>query len=207
MIYLSGAVRPDLPAGVGVMLTPIGSHLLPEGRTWASDTGCFTVPEQYDDDRYLAWLESRVADRDRCLFATAPDVVGDGLATLEKGRPMLSRIRDLGYRAALVLQPGITADHIPWDELDAVFIGGPDEWHRDETRMLPLVMEAKRRGKWAHQGRVNGHARLKAARVAGFDSCDGTYVAFGPDTNIPKVQRWTDHTRIQPVLFTLDQLL
>lgn len=203
-MYLSGCVREGLPAGVGMMLTPQMGNKLPEGRTWAADTGCFAAPGKYDDDAYLRWLRGRAYAVDRCLFATAPDVYGDGLATLEKALPMLPRIRALGYKAALVLQPGITSDRIPWDDLDAIFIGGPDGWHRSEVRMLPLVLEARRRGKWTHQGRVNGHARLKAARVAGFDSCDGTYIAFGPDANLPHVQRWVRHTQIQPVLFTLE---
>lgn len=203
-MYLSGCVRDGLPPGVGVMLTPMMGNKLPEGRTWAADTGCYAAPEKYDDDRYLAWLQSRTYARGRCLFATAPDVVGDGIATLGKALPMLPRIRALGYKAALVFQPGITPELVPWDEIDAVFVGGPDWWHRDELVLLPMVAEARRRGKWTHQGRVNGHARLRAARVTGFDSADGTYVAFGPDANIPNVRRWTEHTRLQPVLFTLD---
>ena len=204
-VYLSGCVRDDLPAGVGVMLTPQMGNNLPEGRTWAADTGCFAAPEKYSDDAYLSWLASRAYAADRCLFATAPDVFGDGLATLEKSRPMLPRIRALGYKAALVVQPGITPDLVPWGEIDAVFVGGPDDWHRSDT-VLALVLEAKQRGKWTHQGRVNSHARLKAARVTGYDSADGTFVAFGPDANIPKVSRWTEHTRLQPTLFTLGEI-
>lgn len=187
------------------MITPQMGNKLPDDRLWAADTGCFATPEKYDDEKYLAWLHSRAYAADRCLFATAPDEWGDGIATLEKARPILPRIRSLGYKAALVLQPGITPEMVPWDDLDAIFVGGPNDWHRSET-VHGLVAEAKRRGKWAHQGRVNSHARLKAARVTGYDSADGTFIAFGPDTNTAKVQKWTDHTRLQPTLFTFGGL-
>jgi len=63
--------------------------------------------------------------------------------------------------------------------------------------MYSLIAEAKRRGKWAHMGRVNGRSRLLAAVGAGCDSVDGTYLAFGPDTNLPKLLRWlSDASRL-----------
>jgi len=187
------------------MTTMMMGNRLPDDRIWAADTGCFATPEKYSDEKYLAWLASRVHAADRCLFATAPDGWGDGIATLEKTRPVLALTREAGLPAALVLQPGIAATDIPWDDLDAVFTGGPDEWQRSET-VLGIVVEAKRRGKWAHQGRVNSQARLQAARVTGYDSADGTFVAFGPDTNMPKVQQWVDRIAAQPTLFTMGGL-
>ena len=30
----------------------------PDGQPWAADNGCFSRPEDYTDDGYLAWLES-----------------------------------------------------------------------------------------------------------------------------------------------------
>jgi hypothetical protein len=39
-------------------------------------------------------------------------------------------------------------------------------------------------------GRVNSYKRLKYAHDIGCQSADGTYVAFGPDVNLPKCLEW-----------------
>lgn len=195
MVYLSGCVRADLPAGVGVMLTPAMGNKVPDNRLYATDTGCFNTPEAHDDDAYLAWLSKRVSDR--CLFATAPDRFGDGDATLHVALPLLPRIRALGVRAALVLQPGVV--DLPWDEFDCLFLGGPDAWQQN-SEAHRLVYAAQERGKWTHRGRVNSEARLMASKAMGFDSCDGTYIAFGPDVNGPRVARWVERVSMQSVM-------
>lgn len=53
-----------------------------------------------------------------------------------------------------------------------------------------LAVEAKRRGMWVHMGRVNSFKRLLAAYQRGCDSVDGTFIAMGPDQNLPKVLGW-----------------
>ena len=107
MIYLSGAVnktlvrRPD----IGYMLTPMmGNKADLDGTLWAADTGCFSAPEKYDQEEYLRWLRARATYARRCLFATAPDVVGDAVATMEKSLPLLPLLQAEGFRAALVAQ-------------------------------------------------------------------------------------------------------
>ncbi len=166
---------------------------------WAADTGMFAAPEKFDPDRYLAWLDARRHAADRCLFATAPDVVGDAVATLEIAAPFLPRIRALGFKAALVAQDGLEALPVPWDAFDVLFVGGTTAWKLSEAAYA-LVAEANRRGKWTHQGRCNSWRRLRAAQAAGYDSADGTYLAFGPDTNTPKLQRWLDRIAAQAPL-------
>lgn len=197
MIYLSGhggLVR----YGLGRMLAPTRRNKpLEPGLPWAADTGCFATPEAYSDHWYLGWLERMTPYRDRCLFATAPDSWGDGQATYRLSAPLLGAIRELGYPAAYVLQPG-TPDP-PWDELDAVFLGGEDAWQRSE-RVQVLVREAKDRGKWAHRGRVNGVERILASKAMGFDSCDGTAVRWGPDRHGPMIARAEARARAQLVL-------
>lgn len=197
MIYLSGYVRDDLPPGVGVMTTPVTGNRMPADRWWAADTGCFARPERHDDDRYIAWL-AQVADPAMCLFATAADRFGDGPATLEVARPLLPRIRQLGIRAALVLQPGV--DDLPWDEFDCLFLGGPNDWQRDERRCHPLVYEAQRRGKWTHRGRVNSQPRLLASKAMGFDSADGTHIMYKPLERGREVARWAQVAAMQEAL-------
>jgi hypothetical protein len=92
LLYLSGVVRPDLPA----MVIPRMGQRPPEGQPWAADNGRFSAPQDYTDEKYLAWLAKMPAES--CLFATAPDVVGDAAATLALSEPMFDRIRAAGYR-------------------------------------------------------------------------------------------------------------
>jgi hypothetical protein len=48
-------------------------------------------------------------------------------------------------------------------------------------------------------GRVNSLRRLRYAADIGCDSVDGTYLAFGPDQNLPTLLTWIDPD--QPGLF------
>tara|TARA_R110002051_G_scaffold318319_1_gene400573 strand:+ start:249 stop:869 length:621 start_codon:yes stop_codon:yes gene_type:complete len=202
MIYLSGAVnktlvrRPD----VGYMLTPMmGNKADLDGTLWAADTGCFNQPEKYDQEEYLRWLRARATYARRCLFATAPDVVGDAVATMAKSIPMFPLIQAEGFRAALVAQDGLEDLDIPWESFDCLFVGGTTEWKLSEIA-YQLAHEADKRGKWVHQGRVNSWRRLKAAAVSGYDSADGTYLVFGPDINLPKLNGWLDALNKQPMM-------
>jgi hypothetical protein len=88
------------------------------------------------DERYMtliqALIEADGADlydpfTSRCLFATAPDVVGDAQATLRRAY-MLGWIRYAGLPAALVAQDGLEHLATPWDDFDALFLGGSTAW-------------------------------------------------------------------------------
>jgi hypothetical protein len=160
-------------------------------------------------DRWLRWLVDEVVPRrDRCLYATAPDVlrwievdgaripVGDAAATLERSAPYLDVIRRLGLPAALVGQDGLEDLDVPWSDMDVLFLGGSTAWKIGEAA-ADLSREAKARGKWVHMGRVNSWERLTRARLSGCDSADGTYLAFGPDTNWPKLARWLNALLVQ----------
>jgi len=184
------------------MLTPNMGNRLPNDRIWAADTGCYspTGSGGYSWERYEAWLMRWQPSQGRCLFATAPDVVGDAAATLERSAPILPLIRGLGYRAALVAQDGLEAIAVPWDSFDCLFMGGTTRWKLSEP-CYALMRDARERGKWIHAGRVNSLRRLRAMAMGGAHSADGTYVAFGPDVNIPKLQSWMDEQARQPSLF------
>lgn len=198
MLYLSGVVRPDMPA----MLTPRMGQEPPPGKPWAADTGCFTQPASYTDAGYLAWLETRFGEVDRCLFATAPDVVGDAAGTLAKAGPMFAPIRALGYRVALVAQDGLESLPVPWDDFDALFLGGTTAWKLSEAA-YGLAQEAKRRGKWVHMGRVNSLRRLQVAEQFGCDSVDGTFLRWAPDHNAKRMSAWFTHLETRPSLWRL----
>ena len=206
-MYLSGGLSPNHAEGsgypeLGYMLTfPKANRGDRTGRPFAFDNGCYANPQAYDDDRYLAWLDAR--HRERCLFATAPDVVGDWRATLERSAPMMRRIRALGYPVAFIAQDDIAPDVIPWDEFDVLFIGGSTDWKLSEAAYA-LPAFAHTLGKATHLGRVNSSPRFRAARAAGYDSADGTMLAYGRTVNWHRVKAWIDDARRQPPLFTLE---
>lgn len=198
MIYLSGAkndaIADDLAAGtIGLLNTPKNGYNLDGVAVWAMDNGCYTSTYP-GDEKYLALLERLADHRDRCLFVAAPDVVGDGAATLAVLQPMASYIRALGWPVALVGQDGMENMTVPWDDVDWLFVGGSTEWKLGEGAET-LIRQAQTHGKRIHVGRVNSHVRFKHFRALGCDSADGTFVAFAPDINVPKVRRWiADHT-------------
>lgn len=181
------------------MLTPMKGNRVPSDRLWAADTGCFTQPHRHEDEKYLRWLRDRSDAADRCVFATAPDVVADPVATLRKSLPMLGRIRDVGYRAALVAQDGMKPGELPWAEFDALFLGGTTAWKLGPDAAA-LVREAVRRGVPAHMGRVNSLRRMRIAQLMGCASVDGTCVAFHPESQIRNLAGWLESVKRQQLL-------
>ncbi len=192
MIYLSGVYRENLP----FLATPWrGVPLLPE-QIWAADTGLFGKSGlRYTNDRYLRWLEPLPSQT--CLFAAAPDVVGDAVETLKLAAKMYQAVRGLGFRVALVGQNGLENLAVPWDDFDAFFIGGSTEWKLG-PQAAALVEEAKRRGKWVHMGRVNSLRRMQYAESIGCDSADGTVLKHDPHR---PVHTWGPSVINQPSLW------
>lgn len=207
MIYLSGAMqaaRMGERKDVGLMLgyRVNGKHHGKRERfkdiIWAADNGCFTQPNM-NPQRYLDWLFTLKPYRETCLFATAPDVVGDFKETWERSKRVLPDIRALGFPAALVAQDGIETKPISWDSFDCLFIGGSTEWKLSGDTFW-LCREAIKKGKWVHMGRVNSFRRMLQARFAGCHSTDGTQLAFAPDKRYEQLQKWLDFINAQPVL-------
>lgn len=203
MIYLSGAPLPGLSSHrIGYMRTPnfrTDRYVKLNTAVWAADTGCYSPSgaSSFDLDRYLCWLDAHSQYRSTCLFATAPDVVGDADATWERSRPVLPVLRGMGYLASLVAQDGITTPD--WQAFDVLFLGGTNAFKESE-QAYELVAEAHRRGKWCHAGRVNSYRRLKAMAHAGVDSADGTFLKYGPDVNLPRLLNWLTLLDIRPKL-------
>ena len=193
MLYYANPCGPKvveaMQAGLlGFIDTPAQGNARPCGVPWCADNGCFGRGYP-GDSAWLKWLASNAADVASCVFATAPDVVGDAEATLERSTPWLPEIRKLGFPAALVGQDGLERLTIPWDDFDAFFIGGGTEWKLG-PEVVKLVAEAKSRGKYVHMGRVNSRKRYKYAESIGCDSADGTFLTFGPNVNLPKCLSW-----------------
>lgn len=183
---------------LGFIDTPAQANFRPEGVTWCMDNGCFS--DKFDEEKWWAYLERHAHAAGTCLFAVAPDVVGDAVATLDRSLPWMPKIRALGYPVAFVAQDGLEYLEVPWDAFDVLFIGGTTMWKLGPAART-LVREARAQGKWVHMGRVNSERRWMYADAIGVDSCDGTYLTFGPDVNLPKLMAWTRNNG-QPPLFT-----
>lgn len=204
MLYFATAsgprVREAMAAGtLGMIANPASGNVVMPGVRWCADNAVFGG--KYPGDiEYLSWLSERRQYVSTCVFATAPDVVGDAWATLERSAPMFELIRELGYPVALCAQDGLEDLVVPWDEFDVLFIGGSTEW-KVGPAAAGLVAEAKQRGKWVHMGRVNSLRRLRIADAMGCDSVDGTFLAFGPNVNLPLVEGWLTTVNDQGVLW------
>lgn len=202
--YLTGvkgpAVIPMLDAQtVGLLDTPANSYTKRDGWIWAADNGCFNERTYVGDVAWMDWLKRNAGQASTCLFATAPDVVGDHEATMTRSVPWLPLIRALGYPAAFVAQNGATVDNVPWHAFDVLFIGGDTEWKLG-TDAADLALWARRKGKRVHMGRVNSYKRLRHAAAIGCDTADGTFLAFGPDVNTARLASWIDRMTASPFL-------
>lgn len=165
---------------------------------WCADNGCFS--DKWVEAEWWAWLETNAYRADSCVFAVLPDVVANAWETLKRSLPWVDRVHSLGYQTAYVIQDGQENVPMPWRAIDVVFVGGSTEWKLGGYARN-LVAEAKARGKWVHMGRVNSERRLRYAETIGCDSVDGTYIAFGPDLNLPDVLGWLRFANSQSTLF------
>lgn len=144
------------------------------GGTFALDNSAFV---SFDADRFRRLQQNNAPHRERCLFATCPDIPGNMRRTLE-----IWRHRDrfsAGFDLCLVLQNGAEDMDIPWDETAAVFLGGIDPW-KESAACADLIKTAKIFGLHVHCGRVNQIKRFEYMAQRGVDTCDGSGVArFG----------------------------
>ena len=187
---------------IGWIDTPNQGNIRPHGTRWCADNGCFN-DANFDIGRWWRWLQKH-DDIEHCVFATAPDVVGDAAATLTRSAPWLPRIRSLGYPAAFVAQDGADQHPPPWDDFDVLFIGGTDHFKLGPVAQQ-LIAEARDRGLWVHVGRVNSYRRFRAMEALGCNSVDGTYLRFAPDANLARLVGWVAALDAQPGMFTIGE--
>jgi len=163
----------EIGGEVGQLLTPLTRfRLTDQSKPWAIDNGAFA---RFDAKAFQALLAREFHHRENCLFVTAPDVVGSARRTLEvfeHWRPRLD-----GWRVALACQDGQEDLPIPWDRIDAIFIGGSTAFKVSDVA-AQCLKAAKALGKWVHIGRVNDPARYEYFEKMGADSCDGTGIAM-----------------------------
>lgn len=194
-MFVSGATATTIKyPSVGELIVP-GAGNAPDSLRlapgmWAMDNGAYAG---FDAAGFMAMLQ-RFHTLKGCRFVSAPDVVADGPATLDRWPFWAGVIRGAGFIPALVLQDGMLVSDVPWRELGAVFVGGSTEWKMG-PQARDLMGYAKSRGLWVHVGRVNSRERTWAMFHRGADSFDGTGFSMFPDINIPKGLAWVQEAR------------
>ena len=162
----------EIGGRVGQLLTPLTRRKLRDpSLPWAIDNGAFAG---FETKAFMALLDRHAERRADCLFVTAPDIVGSARRTLEvfeRWRPRLA-----GWKIALVCQDGQEDLPLPWDEIDAVFIGGSTKW-KCAPAAEHIVRAALMLDKHVHIGRINTAGRWKHFEGMGAHTADGTGLA------------------------------
>jgi hypothetical protein len=192
---------------VGRLVSPRAGNRVQPGEVWAADNDALRA---WDETRFLRMLNrlDRQGIASSCLFVAAPDVVrmtadgpiGDARATLRRFWDWWYEIAGRGFPIALVGQDGAEGLDLPWDALDAWFVGGSTAWKLSAVA-ADLAAEAKQRGKWVHLGRCNTRRRLRIAHDMGCNSVDGTGWSRFPDKYLRRDLPFLASLRAQPLLF------
>jgi hypothetical protein len=158
----------ELGVPVGQLLTALTRYRLRDpSRPWAIDNGGFKT---LDIPAFVALLEREAHRKSDCLFVAVPDIVGSARRTLEVFERW--KVRLAGWRLALVCQDGQEDLPLPWDDVQAVFIGGSTNW-KCGPHAEHIIRAAKALDKHVHVGRVNTPMRWDHFEKLGADTCDG----------------------------------
>jgi hypothetical protein len=142
-------------------------------QNFAMDNGAFA---NFSAQGFRNMLSRHSERKHLCRWVAVPDVVGDARRTLEVFRHWRCQPDLTGWPLAFVAQDGQEHLPIPWNQVDAIFIGGSTDWKMGSAAAA-CVKAAKAIGKWVHVGRINTPARYEYFRDLGADSCDGTGLA------------------------------
>lgn len=170
---------------LGAIASPHSGAHISRMPAWCADNGCYSKGWP-GEEKFLEWLKLLQGGAKNCHFVVAPDVMADAAATLERSKPWLSTIRELGFPVAMVAQNGQENVTLPWRDFNVLFIGGDTEFKLGAVAR-ELAAEAKSRCKRVHMGRVNSIQRVRYANDIGCDSVDGTTLAYAPDRRLPRM--------------------
>ena len=147
--------------------TPLTQYAL-AGVPYGLDNGCFST------FRKATWRRLLTQAREtKPVFVCLPDIVGDARRTLDLFDFFLEETE--GLPRALVLQDGIGKHPIPMRYMDAVFIGGSDDF-KVSAEAFNAAKAAKMADKWVHVGRVNTAKRVMDW-IGKADSLDGSGIS------------------------------
>jgi EAL domain-containing protein (putative c-di-GMP-specific phosphodiesterase class I) len=97
----------------------------------------------------------------------------------------------MDFPLAIVLQDGATIKNTPWQDIQAVFVGGSTDWKLGEEARH-LIHYAKNNNLWVHVGRVNSIKRLRYCKENNVDSVDGLAFAKYNKTYVDKAIRFLE---------------
>lgn len=155
----------------GQLRTPLTGYRI-SGKQYGLDNGCFKRFNAKMWRRLLREAKSQELYK-QPVFACSPDIVGDAEATLFLFKMYYHEIKPLPV--CLVLQDGIQNFNIDWHLIDAVFVGGSDNF-KESPYAIAICQMAKLLGKWVHVGRVNTVSRVRVWRDIA-DSIDGSGIS------------------------------
>lgn len=139
----------------------------PEQR-FAIDNGAFAG---FDEKKFMSLLKREEPRMHLCRFVSVPDVVGSARRTIEVFERWKGKLG--AWPLAFVAQDGQEDLPVPWDDVQAVFIGGSTDFKMGK-HAAAIVKAGKALGKWVHAGRVNTPGRFEYFEKLGADSIDGT---------------------------------
>ncbi len=120
-------------AQVGFLVTPKTSYrverVFAHTKVWACDNDCF---DGLDRPAYERMLD-RWQGQPGCLWVSAPDVICNAAATLVQFEEWEPVLHARGFPVALVLQDGQETVPVPWNRLEAVFVGGSTAFKLGQT--------------------------------------------------------------------------
>lgn len=138
---------------------------------YAIDNGAFSAwsnNRPWDESAFRKLLDWALSAKIPPMWVAVPDVVADAKKTLSNWDDWSRIVRDMGFKAALVVQDGMTPSDVQATEPDAVFIGGTTAW---KYLWLWRFCDSH---ELVHVGRVNGYRGASECYRAGAASCDGT---------------------------------
>lgn len=175
---------------LGVLIVPSERRRAepPAGRPWAMDNSAFSG---FDAASFVTMLQRWRGRLDLAppLFVTVPDVVADASATRAQWAIWAPIVRAYGFNVAYVVQDGTPAVPVPWEDCDAVFIGGSTDFKLSK-HAATAAGYARGRGKWVHMGRVNSRPRLLWAEHIGCQSVDGTGFSMFGEEYVRRTAHW-----------------
>lgn len=182
------------------------------GIPWAADNDAFVPPDiarelgaaafdELKQRRFLHMLEL-LAGLPGCRFVTVPDVVCDAAETMRLFEVWHERVADAGLPVGFVLQNGVEDAGVPWESIDALFIGGDDDFKLGGVAAA-YARQARDLGKWVHWGRVNSRRRMvHCVETGACDSLDGSSWARFRDARLDKGLGWMREVAAAPSMFS-----
>ncbi len=167
--------------GLGLLMSPDGLRGPYPHLPYALDNGAFPAwanGKEWDQRSFEKGLEWGRKQNLKPRWVVVPDVVTEAEATIERWHDWAPRMANLGFKLALAVQDGMTAQDAQTLNPDVIFVGGTKLWKMQTLSMwcaeFPRV----------HVGRINGLAGLMACHAAGAESVDGTGFFRGSRTQL-----------------------